>query len=522
MAIFRITGRLVRAGATTDESLIDWTVEAQLSNGVLLATSNPTDEYGRFIIQFSDDDHPEFADYDHLPMVMLRAFDEFDEPHANTITVEFDVSGDDDFFNINRVWSIELPSDDRGGNGVGVEQIASLLQAIHDLAATTPTSQDVQGPGGRRRSGSVVNDWQDRLNATSMSLLGRRLKADDPKALIASLSQAVKIERVDGQKTVTLTPHTYAVQTELGAELTGAQASLYHYYKSIVTELVRKVEGLDTLDVDTDNEIAVAERSILRTEILSLGDEFGREGGPRVRRVDQTFNTLFGQIRRIEGVYGYSEEDEPKHVNTTVEERELTDFLIVKHYISGLYKVWQEFRQRYVSLTQPRYLGTQLVLLARDLSVIAEAVDEAASVMDSVLLGSAERQTIYFEVGSRSFKNLPDEEYYYNGQHPTPVDDRLPREQEQISLEDLLNWITTFATEEGPELVQHAGRRGVNTVADIATELQRLVRVVLRAANVLPNLRSKPEAFYRERVKAALRELSRYLGQVVRDARAVL
>ena len=105
------------------------------------------------------------------------------------------------------------------------------------------------------------------------------------------------------------------------------------------------------------------------------------------------------------------------------------------------------------------FFGTQLVLLSRQLSVVAESVNEVRFTLDSVFIGPAERQTLQIRF--------------------SPSDDPPP-----MFLEDLLTWIDSFAAEEGPRLIQDGGKFAVGeSFGPIATELQQLVRLAEHPAN---------------------------------------
>ena len=83
-------------------------------------------------------------------------------------------------------------------------------------------------------------------------------------------------------------------------------------------------------------------------------------------------------------------------VNTIEDEQDLTNFIILVDYLTGLWQTWitqRPYFNRLPSTYQP-YFGTQLVLVSRALAVVGEAVDEVNFTMDSVFLGPAERQTL--------------------------------------------------------------------------------------------------------------------------------
>jgi hypothetical protein len=268
------------------------------------------------------------------------------------------------------------------------------------------------------------------------------------------------------------------VHTELGGQISGAQASLYRRAKAALDDALPLLDGLKPIDPDADAERTDAVRSIVRTEFIELVNEFGREGGPRVQRVDLLFAQLPEHIADLEDELGF----DPDNIVTVDDELIATNFRVIKDYITGLKAPWDASRGGF-SGGDTQFLGTQLVLLSRAFNSVAESVDEVYRVMDSVYLGASERQTVRI---------------------PLPPENDQPQ---SILVEDLLNWVARFATDEGPTLVQQGGRPGVASIRPIAERLQGIVEAAAQA-NV------SHVAFSRDRVRRSLRELAAQIGQV--------
>lgn len=375
------------------------------------------------------------------------------------------------------------------GTGGGVQD--NLTEMVSDIAAYMPTSQEIGGAGQRPRSSGAGAPaaLQEVVDRELMAVLGGRLKTTegarpDPKAFLASLTRAFAAEQTEGQTRYKHIPRIYAVQTELGGAITGAQASLYRRAKVALDDALPLLDRLEPLDPKADSEETAALRSIVRTQLIELVNELGREGGPRVQRVDDAFKLLKGHIERLQISFGLSR----NRVVTVAEEQRLTDFFVLRDYVTSLHATWNDNRDSFTGGDR-RFLGTQLVLLSRALNSVAESVDETYRVMDSVMLGPAERQTVRIDFP-------PDEQ-----------GNRAP----SLLVEELLSWVGRFATDEGPTLMQQGGRPGVEAVRPIAGQLQRLVESAARAD--APHI-----AFSRTRVRRALRELASQLGQVERLA----
>jgi hypothetical protein len=348
-----------------------------------------------------------------------------------------------------------------------------IRDALVDMTAYMPTSHEATGSArgsittatGKRRQASLDNV----IDGAMVELLGQRLKYDDPKAVLASLNRAVSFVEVDGKRQSVWTQRTYAVETELGAELTGGQASLYHQFKYLLDDLLKKLNTLRPLNTAPDAENMSAAREIFRNHAMELVEEIGLEGGPRRARVELLFNQLNNQRISLQDTYGLNQ----GQINTVDEERVLTDFLVIEQHTTTMRAAWNQFIAQ-----NTRYLGTELVRLSRAFSVVGEGVDEAYRAMNAVALGAAERQIILLFTGS------PDE----------------------ILLADLLNWVQEFALHEAPNLVKHGGILGVRSLINTAKRLQDLV------ARAPDNANPPHIGFSRPRVRRALLELSHHLA----------
>jgi IPT/TIG domain len=333
--------------------------------------------------------------------------------------------------------------------------------------------------------------------------LGWRVKHGDAKGFVAALKHSFDVTTVDGHTDWKWTPRTYAVQTDMGA-LTGAQASLYSRANVSLDAALPLLDGLYPLGSDFDVEDAEATRSIVRSELASVVAELGAEGGPRVQRVDQLFQQLLGvgqhpvdaaEVRGDLGVLRDRFDLRSERINTIAEEENFTNFLILVDYVNTLEKSWRAHRTFFDRRGKDVFLGTQLVLISRQLAAVAEQVQETTWAMDSVMLGPAERETTAL---------------YLEGQ-------RKP----YLTVAELLRWVDNFSTEEGPRLIQDSGKEGVRSFHATADLLAKLVTAA-HGISTGP-VGSITRAFQTVRVQRALAELARFLkttaqlaGQIVR------
>src|SRR5262249_21260011 len=138
---------------------------------------------------------------------------------------------------------------------------------------------------------------------------------------------------------------------------------------------------------------------------------------------------------------------------------------------------------------------TQLVLLSRQLSVVAEKVNEVRFTLDSVFIGPADRQTLQIDFASVA---------------------------QPMFLEDLFTWIDSFASEEGPRLIAEGGKFAVSqSFVPIATQLQQLAQGLLGNAfqqggsGQPTNFGQLPPGFRTFRVQNSVKDLADSLQQLV-------
>lgn len=370
--------------------------------------------------------------------------------------------------------------------------IIDVLPTVEQVAGTgvsTPaTALDIRG-------GSL----QQIVNSAIAEVLGRNFNTSDPKAFRTSLAQAFTPQESDGRTVYVWSPRTYAVQSELGGAISGAQASLYYRATAALNSALPLLNGLTPLDPAADLQNMDAARAIVRTEIVELVNELGVDRGPRFGRVTSLFRrllgsnglgTIDGQLNNLAKTFGF----ERRRINTVEEEQSYSNYLIILDYVISLNASWEVYK---AGREGEEYLGTQLVKLSQALSVVAESVYEVYRIMNSVFLGAAERQTVIIDFKQVSW---PDD-----GEVPPWIPESAPP---QMTLEELLSWVLHFATFEGQSLAREGGKLAISQVVkETAEDLANLVRATSYAE-------IKNSAFKRAGVKASLRDLASQLREV--------
>lgn len=393
-----------------------------------------------------------------------------------------------------------------------LNSMASEVGARFNLHGLRNTAEDVfayplltkqtghgagHGSSGTYETSGYAGSIGSTVHNALREVLSWRPRTDDPKGFVAALTHSFVCDEVDGRTLCKWRPRSYAVQADIGA-VTGAQASIFTRAKTVLDQARPLVEGLSPLRPDADKENTEAHRSIVVAQLAEMVNEMGREGGPRVQRVDALFEllvgveptatdagrsdpeTVRGELGRLRGEFGFT----TSRVNTVDEERNLTNFNIVVDYVNSLLLSWSSQRDQFTRDGSAVYLGTQLILLSRALAVTAESVHEVYEAMDSVFLGKDERQTTQLS--------------FTDGSPP-------------IFIEDLLSWAHTFATEEGRRLIDEGGKRGVHSLFPAIDRLRELVRASLVGTGSLSTSVEVPAGYTTSRVQRAMQELADHL-----------
>jgi hypothetical protein len=371
----------------------------------------------------------------------------------------------------------------------------------------SPVGSPTSGGGGGSlpSAGGGANLGQVALRAVG-DVLGWKPNSDDPKGFIGALTQSFTLTDVEGHVESKWMPRTFAVQTDLGGGVTGAQASLYMRAKDALEQSLSLLDGLYPLDPDADPEYVKALREMARSQMSQIVKEFGTVGLPSILRIDTYFDILLGQhptrgfttvqfdpdkikgtLGKLRDTYGIYFRGNPFN-NSVEDEQDITNFRVISDYMTSLMQSWIANREYFVvAPNKLAFFGTQLVLISRQLNVIAETVNEVRFTLDSVFIGPNERQSLLLE-----FK-----------------DNYLP----PMFLEDMLVEIENFVTNEGPQLLRDGGKISVtNNILPVVRELRNLVVQAHDPAN-----RSKiPDGFRTIRVRRSLDDLRDQLGELIR------
>ncbi|HEY3741813.1 MAG TPA: hypothetical protein VGL53_18310, partial [Bryobacteraceae bacterium] len=261
------------------------------------------------------------------------------------------------------------------------------------------------GGGG---SGSGGSDLGNLVSRAVSEVLGWKMKPGDTKGFVGALTQSFSLKESEGHVNATWTPRTYAVQTDLNGGISGAQASVYARGKDAIESSLPLLDGLYALDPEAAPEDVLALKAVAKSQLGELVNELGMLP-PRVGRVNQYFGLLLGDNTfppsatansmlsatdpdLIGGTLGNLRDElglnftTQDFVNSVEDETDLSNFRVVSDYITSLAQSWLNNVGFLVLTTKTPFFGTQLVLLSRQLMVVAESVDEVRFTLDSVFV----------------------------------------------------------------------------------------------------------------------------------------
>jgi hypothetical protein len=372
------------------------------------------------------------------------------------------------------------------------------------------TSRPGLGGGGGSRGGGGQDLGQMASRAIG-NALGWKPNSTDAKGFVNALTQSFNLTEVEGHIESKWNQRSYTVQTDLAGVISGAQLSLYTRAKVAQDNCLPLLDGLYALDPAADPEYVTALRDMAKSQIIEIVKQFGVvppsilrvntyfkillgdqrlrfDNEPRVESDPDKIGGTLGSIRDIYGIYFTRRGRDNPLSNSVDDEADITNFRVISDYMTGLLQSWLA-NGRYFILSPtrlPAFLGTQLVLISRQLCVIAETVNEVRFALDSVFIGPNERQTLLLE-----------------------FDDSF--EFPAMFLEDLLTEIESSVTEELPRLIKDGGRIAINN--NLLPVVQTLMSMV-QGAHDPQNLDALPDGYSTARVRHALDDLSDQLTQL--------
>jgi hypothetical protein len=416
-------------------------------------------------------------------------------------------------------------------NGSGGGDGASGAESLTDLAAYPVLTEEIStagppapAPGGVAAGGPGAGYGQT-VDLVMRDVLGWR-PSGDVAGFQAALTGAFALRQVEGHTEWSWQQRGYAVQADMGA-LTGAQASIYARAKSALDQMLPLLTGLTPLNpaLYPPQDLETI-RSVITAELTELVNELALEGGPRIQRVDELFRLLTGESRKslganpevVQGQLGTLRDRfglVEAYVDTVDEERIITNFRIVVEQVLTLQESWDYDRKLLSVQDSNTSFGTILIWLSRGLEAVCESVDDLNFALDSVFVDAAQRQVIQLNFSGMTVE-MPELPLWRAKKHPY----QFPTKQAPILLSDLLDWVTRASRDEGPKIVQDAGKDGVLAFAPILNELRKLIHATRKITHTSQGA-TLPDGMRTPRVRRAVEVLAAQLDEAANLATLV-
>jgi hypothetical protein len=402
------------------------------------------------------------------------------------------------------------------GGRLGGEALTDLSAYPVLTEAITTAGPPAPAAGGSAAGGPGAGYGQT-VDQVMRDVLGWR-PSGDVAGFQAALTGAFQLRQVEGHTEWSWQQRGYAVQADMGA-LTGAQASIYARAKNALDQMLPLLAGLTAINPALyPPQDLEAIRTVIAAELQELVNELALEGGPRIQRVDELFRLLTGESKRslnpdpdtIQGQLGLLRDRfglTVAYVDTVDEERIVTNFRIVVEQVLTLQESWESDRRLLSVLDSNTSLGTLLIWLSRGLEAVCESVDDLTFALDSVFVDAAQRQVIQLDFTNQSTE-LPELPLWKGNTKPYSFKGK----QAPILLSDLLDWVVRACRDEGPRIVQDAGKDGVLAFAPVLNELRILIHAT-RGFTRTPKGATLPDGMRTPRVRRALEVLAGQLDE---------
>ena len=396
-------------------------------------------------------------------------------------------------------------------------------EALTDLSAYPVLTEEISttgppAPAGGGGSGGPGAGYGQTVDQVMRDVLGWR-PSGDVAGFQAALTGAFQLRQIEGHTEWSWQQRGYAVQADMGA-LTGAQASIYARAKSALDQIQPLLAGLTPLNPALyEPQDLETIRIVVSTELQELVNELALAGGPRIQRVNELFRLLVGENRKsfdinpnlVQGQLGILRQrfgltrDE---VQTVDEERIVTNFRVIVEQVLALQASWYTDRQLLSGVSSKTSLGTLLIWLSRGLEAVCESVNDLTFSLDSVYVDAAQRQVVELRFANLRVKDVP--AVPLRGNPPQTATVHLGPHEAPMFLADLLDWVARASRDEGPRVIQDAGKQGIFAFQPVLNTLRTLVRATGQLARERNDL---PAGMRTPRVGRAINVLAAQLDQ---------
>jgi hypothetical protein len=276
-------------------------------------------------------------------------------------------------------------------------------------------------------------------------------------------------------------------------QLSVEQANLYRQASINAADALRVLEALQPFDPKADIDAVEALRGLIRSQINTLVDEFGRIDEPRRELVEPYLDTLDSSIIQL-GVQALLTATLQGVSPVTVsDETQIAGFELLRNYAGTLRTIFGQFLATKGTTVTGQYserLSRSYIMLP----VISDSNTSFMAAMDSIGFTASERRSDAalfsilkglnpFETDNpggtvgHTFIELP----FVDQDGTTPKTPVFELVLPDITVNDFNEWVERFVTIEAPSILSASGQFGLNFVTDQADTLFWVIGMVLDA-----------------------------------------
>jgi hypothetical protein len=392
-----------------------------------------------------------------------------------------------------------------GGISTQLQYLTGFPFQVYDGVGGVPAGAPAGGAPAATSAKATVD-------AQMRAVLGRSAGTGGVTGMLAALDRSFQLVDDEGDENWVWSPQSYALQSDIGAGVTGEQASMARLAATVGAEILPLVAGLGPLIPESTvnpDEIAAA-KAIFSESWPAFVAELGTDGGPRIPRTSGLLSDAATQLVTLGillGVYppgtslpngvphppfiplsanSWPNPDRSNGVVTNDDEVNFTNFVIASDRVQLVINSYSAYIGTSSPIGPDR--GYLVTLLQRALDASGQAAEALYGALDSVNLGQDEREVIYL---------------------PSSATDTSA-----LTVEDVVSWAASFPAEEAATLLQDAGNVGVQSIVSRATALN----AAIGRLTTLTTQSTAPPGLSHPRVIYALDVLSEALVYVVNTA----
>jgi hypothetical protein len=321
-------------------------------------------------------------------------------------------------------------------------------------------------------SGEAATRLGSLIDNALRGFVGQVPDATKPRSFLGALERNFEVTEVAGRAQVAWRRGTQGGATPSSADVAGRQGMLIGRFQASRAVIEQAAQKVRPFQDPTNPELIEGWRGMLMRDLDELLASAGNPRGPNRPRVQQLLmNRLPNDLNQFVAALGAN-----RARTNTLGDAENRDVLDSIAYEIGILRA-----------SWATYLGAargDFESLAARLRVLLEALDSAAdeaeAAMDAAMVDQGDRAA-------------------------APID---PADPASMTIQDLLDWVRRFGSEDAPRLIEQSGRLGASTIAVDATTLATAANRLAGGGPGLPGGLSLP------RVRQALRQLAASLTRV--------